>query len=140
SYMAPEQARGAPADERTDVYGLGAVLYACLTGRAPFEGARFKVLRAVLRDDPLPPRELAPEVPPSLEAVCLRAMAKDPAQRFASAGAFAAALDDPSGVEAPRRRAGRRVGRRAGAALAAVAAALLAAALVVPARAADEAR
>ncbi len=140
SYMAPEQARGAPADERTDVYGLGAVLYASLTGRAPFEGARFRVLRAVLRDDPLPPRELAPDVPASLEAVCLRAMAKDPAQRFASAAALAAALDDPSGVEAPPRRAGRRAPRRAAVALGLAVAALLATTLVAPTRGADEAR
>ncbi|MEZ6187842.1 MAG: serine/threonine-protein kinase [Planctomycetota bacterium] len=94
AYMAPEQVDDARAvDERADVYGLGAVLYHALTGEPPFRGATaLAVLQDVLERDPLPPRKLAPQVPPRLDALCLQALAKDPAERPASARAFANAL------------------------------------------------
>jgi serine/threonine-protein kinase len=79
AYMAPEQAAGqlAQIDRRTDVYGLGAILYEILTGVPPFSGASTEeVLRKVREEEPAPPRERWPEVPPALEALCLRALAK----------------------------------------------------------------
>jgi serine/threonine protein kinase len=93
-YMAPEQARdskdvGPPAD----VYSLGAILYFLLTGRPPFIGESFTdLLIKVVTDAPIPPSQLRPDVPADLEAVCLRCLAKQPAERFASAEALAAAL------------------------------------------------
>ena len=92
-YMAPEQARGEPVDERADVYGLGAVLYFALTGHAPFRGKTLTaVLDAVVNLPPTPPSELVPGLPPELEAACLGALAKDPAARPGSARALAEAL------------------------------------------------
>ncbi|MCA8925239.1 MAG: serine/threonine protein kinase [Planctomycetes bacterium] len=98
AYMAPEQARaGEPVDERADVYGLGAVLYHALTGAPPFRGGSpIGVLHAVLSQPPTSPRRLNPEVPADLERACLKALAKDPAERFPSARAFAAALRAPA--------------------------------------------
>jgi eukaryotic-like serine/threonine-protein kinase len=92
AYMAPEQAEGrlGQIDERTDVYGLGAMLYEILTGQPPFVGANTReVLYKVIRGHPAPPRELWPEVPPALEEACLKALAKDPAQRYARADELA---------------------------------------------------
>jgi PAS domain S-box-containing protein len=91
-YMAPEQAAGRPdlIDRHTDIYGLGAVLYEILTGRPPFSGPDVTaVLRMVQEEEPPPPRQLWPEVPPALEALCLRALAKRPADRPAAAGDLA---------------------------------------------------
>jgi PAS domain S-box-containing protein len=92
AYMAPEQARGQLdlLDCRTDVYGLGAILYEILTGQPPFLGNdALDVLRQVIEVEPRPPRELWPDVPASLEAICLRALAKEPGQRHPSAGELA---------------------------------------------------
>jgi serine/threonine-protein kinase len=88
AFMPPEQAagRGDQVDERADVYGLGAILYEVLTGQPPFAAATVQeVLRKVQREEPPRPRELWTSVPPALEAVCLRALAKMPADRYASA-------------------------------------------------------
>jgi hypothetical protein len=87
-YMAPEQARGIreEVDQRSDVYGLGAILYQCLTGRQPFTGSStLDVLTRVMSDDPQPPRSIVPSVSRELEAVCLRALAKSPTDRQQSA-------------------------------------------------------
>ena len=92
AYMAPEQAAGRLGliDRRTDVYGLGAILYHLLTGKPPFSGANVtEVLRKVESEDPVPPQQLWAETPPTLQAACLRALAKQPAARFASAGELA---------------------------------------------------
>src|SRR5262249_53106326 len=81
-YMAPEQAAGRLdlIDRRTDVYGLGAILYEILTDRPPFTGSDTQeVLRKVREEAPLPPRPVTAGVPPALEAVCLKALAKKPA-------------------------------------------------------------
>jgi tRNA A-37 threonylcarbamoyl transferase component Bud32 len=91
AFMAPEQARGDPAaiGEPADIYALGAILYECLTGRLPFEGKPLPdLIQAVLHEDPPPPRRLNPRVPRDLEVVCLKAMEKDPARRYATAQAF----------------------------------------------------
>jgi PAS domain S-box-containing protein len=87
-YMAPEQAAGHLdlIDRRTDVYGLGAILYEILTGRPPFAGRDTEeVLRKVREEEPLPPHQTWPEAPPALEAVCLRALSKDPTARYTAA-------------------------------------------------------
>jgi PAS domain S-box-containing protein len=88
SYMAPEQADGRVTlvDARTDVYGLGAMLYEILTGQPPFAGSDVrKLLRAVCEDEPVPPRLLCPGLPQALESACLRALAKRREDRFESA-------------------------------------------------------
>ncbi len=88
AYMAPEQAMGRPdlIDSRTDVYGLGAILYEILTGQPPFCGSDTEeVLRKVREEEPIPPRQLWPEVPPAVEAICLRALGKKPHDRYSSA-------------------------------------------------------
>ncbi len=94
-YMAPEQARGDELDARCDVYSAGIILYELLTGTVPFVGATpLNVLTAHLTSAPEPPRLRAPErsIPPALEAVALHAIAKDPADRYATAGALASAV------------------------------------------------
>jgi hypothetical protein len=93
-YMAPEQAAG-HADRVgpwTDLYAVGVVLYEMLTGVRPFQATGAAVLAQILRDEPVPPRTLRPGLDAGLEAIVLRAMHKDPGQRFPDAGAFAEAL------------------------------------------------
>jgi tetratricopeptide (TPR) repeat protein len=90
--MAPEQAEGRLdlLDVRTDVYGLGAILYEILTSRLPYTGSSTEEVLQKLRGGPPPaPRAVAPAVPRALEAVCLKALARDPAQRYTSALALA---------------------------------------------------
>jgi PAS domain S-box-containing protein len=106
AYMAPEQAAGRLdlIDRRTDVYGLGAVLYEVLTGRPPFSGPdAASVLRKVQEEEPAPPRRHWPEVPPALEALCLRALARRPADRPAAAADLA--LEVQGWQELERRKA-----------------------------------
>lgn len=95
-YMAPEQAAGRvrDIDARTDVYGLGAILYAMVTGRPPFGGdTRMLVVMNVLEREPVPPRRHDPRIPVPLERICLRCLEKDPARRYGSAAAVADDLD-----------------------------------------------
>jgi serine/threonine protein kinase len=104
-YMAPEQTEpGAPrVGPRTDVYGLGAVLYFLFSGRDPFsEGSMAALVLAVAREEPPPPRTFNPALPPAFEAVCLKAMAKDPDRRYASAAEMAEAVRQA--LAAPTRR------------------------------------
>src|SRR5262245_60644620 len=106
AYMAPEQSAGRvdQIDRRTDVYGLGAVLYEILAGVPPFSGASTdEVLRKVREEAPAPPRQHWPEVPPALEAMCLRALAKRPEDRPAAAGDLA--LEVQGWEESERRKA-----------------------------------
>ncbi len=92
-YMAPEQMRGEPGDRRSDVYALGAVLYEMLTGRVPFASeSEYEVIRAQVEEAPAPPSSLVPGLPAWLDAAVLRALAKDPAERFESAEAMRAVL------------------------------------------------
>jgi serine/threonine protein kinase len=91
-YAAPEQAAGRPVDARTDGYALGCVLYECLTGRPPFPGGSGEaVLLAHLEAAPPRVTALRPDLPPTIDQVVARAMAKDPADRFPSCRALAAA-------------------------------------------------
>jgi serine/threonine protein kinase len=92
-YMAPEQIEGQKVDGRADIYSLGAVLYQMVTGRPPFEGddpltVAFKHVHRA----PEPPRQVNADVPPDWEELILRALAKDPAQRFQTAGAMEEAI------------------------------------------------
>jgi serine/threonine protein kinase len=88
-YMAPEQAAGKPADERCDVYAVGAILYEALTGVAPYEGDNFmEVLTKKAMSEPVPVQQLRPEVPEAVAALVLRAMARDPEERPASMEVF----------------------------------------------------
>ncbi len=85
-YMAPEQIRNETVDARTDVYALGVVLYELATGRVPFDSDDpMEILVQHLHDAPRPPSQIAPEIDRGLEAIILKALAKDPAQRFRSA-------------------------------------------------------
>ena len=85
-YLSPEQARGAPVDQRSDIYSVGIVLYELLTGKLPFNGETpLEIAMKHLSEIPKPPSALRPEVSPDLDMVVLRALAKDPADRFESA-------------------------------------------------------
>jgi serine/threonine-protein kinase len=95
AYMSPEQAAGRhdALGPRSDVYSLGATLFALLTGRAPLAGKDPEALRKVERGDRPRPRQVRPDVPRPLEAVCLRAMARQPEDRYASALDLAADVE-----------------------------------------------
>ncbi len=90
-YISPEQAAGRVdlIGPRTDVYGLGAILYEILTGRPPFTGSVGDILARVVRDEPAVPHTLVADVPPALEEICLKALSKEPARRPESAGELA---------------------------------------------------
>ncbi len=103
AYMSPEQARGEldRLGPRSDVYSLGATLYCLLTGRPPFEGEDIgEVLRKVQRGDVTPPRQVDPSLDKALEAVCMKAMATNPEDRYASCRALAEDLERWSADEA----------------------------------------
>ncbi|WP_437538385.1 serine/threonine-protein kinase [Sorangium sp. So ce726] len=102
AYMAPEQAKGDEIDPRADIYSVGAVLYHALTGKRPFERSDpTAVLLAVMTEEPPPPRSLNPEIPPGLEAVVQRAMAKQRESRHASMGELASELAPYEEAAAP---------------------------------------
>src|SRR4051812_15125023 len=86
-YLSPEQARGEPVDARSDVYSTGCLLYELLCGPPPFTGDNpVSVAYQHVREDPIPPSELNPDVTPEIDAIVLKAMAKNPVNRYQSAG------------------------------------------------------
>jgi serine/threonine-protein kinase len=108
-YMSPEQAQGLNSiDARADVFALAAVTYECITGQVPFGGVNGpSILLAILTEQPVPPSQRAPgaasTIPPDVDQVVLRALAKAPAARFASVGALADAVGHAYGLSGQHR-------------------------------------
>lgn len=93
TYVAPEQAQGTGVDARSDIYSLGIVLFEMLTGQVPFTGdTSLVVLLKHLKDPPPPPRQINPDIPEPVERLLLKALAKDPRDRFQRAGEMVSAL------------------------------------------------
>jgi eukaryotic-like serine/threonine-protein kinase len=93
-YISPEQAQGKPTTPRSDIYSIGVILYEALTGRVPFHGdSAVAVALKQVSEAPRRPSAINPDVPPALDAVVMRALAKDPDSRFKDADAFLKALD-----------------------------------------------
>ena len=110
AYMSPEQGRGEPGDARSDIYALGILLYQLCTGRVPFDAdTPYAIILKHITAPLPPPRSICPELPESVERVILKALAKDPDDRFQSAGemgrALRAAIEAPQvALPPPRRR------------------------------------
>jgi len=96
AYMSPEQVEGDPEKigPATDVFSLGVILYELLAGQLPFRGRAAEVMGRIITETPTPPSAHRPGVDPRLEAVCMKALAKEPERRFASMSVMAAALGD----------------------------------------------
>jgi beta-lactam-binding protein with PASTA domain/tRNA A-37 threonylcarbamoyl transferase component Bud32 len=93
-YLSPEQARGAPVTAASDLYSVGVVLYEMLTSKTPFTGETpIEIAMKHLNETPHPPSELRPEIPPELDQIVLRSLAKDPHERYETADEFSADLD-----------------------------------------------
>ncbi|MFF1539810.1 Stk1 family PASTA domain-containing Ser/Thr kinase [Microbacterium sp. NPDC058269] len=105
AYFSPEQAKGEPVDARADLYSTGVVLYELLTGRQPFRGeSPVAVAYQHVSETPVPPTEVNEEAPKTLDPIVLRALAKDPYQRYPDAAHFRAALDSAMTGSAPTRK------------------------------------
>ncbi len=98
-YMSPEQAVGKELDFRSDIYSLGVVVYEMLVGEVPFTGTTpYRTLHELIHESPPAPSSRNPQVKPGVEQVVLKALAKEPAGRFSTAGEFAQALTTAAGV------------------------------------------
>ena len=138
SYMPPEQAagQGDQVDQRSDVYALGAILYALLTGRPPFQsGTAIETMNQVLNQEPVPISKLNASIARDLETICLKCLQKDPSRRYVSADALAEELrrylsDEPILARPPARmeQLGRWVRKNK---TTAISAAVVAAALII---------
>src|SRR5438132_1540550 len=113
-YMSPEQATGREVDHRTDIFSLGCILYEMISGRRAFSGeSSIDTLHKIIHDDPPPLRELAPDLPPELQRIVRKCLAKDPDERYQSAKDLAIDLrglkrEIDSGVGAGSSRPDRR--------------------------------
>src|SRR6202040_1441360 len=98
-YISPEQVKGKRGDARTDIYALGVMLYEMLTGETPFAGNNpFVSMHNRLVNNPVPPREIDPEISPQLQEIIYRALERNPQNRYASAHDFAKDLSNPNSV------------------------------------------
>ncbi|KAA9134504.1 Stk1 family PASTA domain-containing Ser/Thr kinase [Microbacterium caowuchunii] len=105
AYFSPEQAKGEPVDARADLYSAGVVLYEMLTGRPPFRGETpVAVAYQHVSETPVPPTDIVEDIPRGLDAVVLRALAKDPYQRYQDAASFRAAIEEGLSGRAPSKR------------------------------------
>ena len=130
-YMAPEQVKGQRGDERTDIYSLGAIMYELLTGKTPFEGDNpYTIMNMRLVSDPLALRSINPKLSPQIEEIVLHAMARNPADRYASAAEMKQELDNLEKVQLTGRHERLKQAKPAEAGLRANR--LLIAALIVP--------
>jgi serine/threonine protein phosphatase PrpC len=99
-YMAPEQVKGRRGDQRTDIYSLGAILYEMLTGSVPFEGANpFIIMNSRLSGDPIAPRKRNDKISPQVEEIILKAMSRDPNDRYQTIMEMKHDLDNPDSVQ-----------------------------------------
>jgi serine/threonine protein kinase len=98
-YISPEQIKWRRGDGRSDVYGLGVILYEMLTNHTPFDGPNpFAVMNDRLVNDPVPPTQINPEISVEMEEIIFRALERDPEDRYASARQFASDLEHPENV------------------------------------------
>jgi hypothetical protein len=137
AYASPEQVRGIGVDGRSDLFSLGATMYALLVGVRPFRGEDLSSLAyAICHQEPVPPRQQAPGLPPGIDTILLKALAKDPASRYQTGREMARDFRSVSGGGLPRPAAGIEPGVAGPAQLEAQAAALGSSAGIVLARAA----
>jgi tRNA A-37 threonylcarbamoyl transferase component Bud32 len=92
AYMSPEQHQGLPISGRSDLFSAGVILYQFLTGERPFTGSSYPLIQQILLQDPVAPSQRNPDIPRALDAVTMKALAKRPEDRFATAREFAAAF------------------------------------------------
>jgi serine/threonine protein kinase len=98
-YISPEQVKGKRGDARSDVYALGIMFYEMLTGKVPFTGPNpFVIMNERLLNNPIPPREVNPEISPELQEIIYRALERDPAKRYPNCHEFALDLEHPEKV------------------------------------------